>query len=84
MSEGNKNWYGIPDILFIWRGAYNDPLIEYKGRQCSCYIVEDTMWQRFEEDENSDDEYKFSEYMRNHPDDVYELCELALFPEKVW
>lgn len=75
------NWYGINGIKFIWHNEWADPEIEYKGKRCSCYIIEDTMWERYTEEGNSDVD-KFAEYMRNNADEVYELCELALFSEE--
>lgn len=81
------NWYGIDGIKFIWINTQSDPLIEYKGKRCSCYVVEDTMWERYREDceENGTEttENEFEEYMRNHSDDVFELCELALFGKEI-
>ncbi len=84
-SEYNAlpNWYGIEGIKFKWHGEWSDPGIIYKGRECSCYIVEDTMWERYKE-ENGEyaDESLFEQYMRNNADEVKELCKLALFPEE--
>lgn len=81
------NWYGIDGIKFIWINTQSDPLIEYKGKRCSCYVVEDTMWERYREDCELDGvkttENEFEEYMRNHSDDVFELCELALFGKEI-
>lgn len=74
----SPDWYGIPGVKFIWRGWYSDPEIEYKRKRCSCYIVEDTMWERFREETNSEDEEMFDKYMLDNKDEVYELCELAL------
>lgn len=80
------NWYGIDGIKFIWHNAWADPEIEYKGKRCSCYIVEDTMWKRFNEEMSEEkkpvDEDKFNLYMKANADSVYELCELALFSEE--
>lgn len=73
-------WYGIPGINFYFYNTQTDPEIEYKGRRCSCYIVEDTMWERFHEDDLSDPS-EFPRYMMENKDEVYELCELALFGE---
>ena len=75
------NWYGIPEIKFIWHNEWADPEIEYRGRRCSCYIVEDTMWERYREDDLSDPD-EFERYMRENAEEVRELCELALFPEE--
>ena len=78
------NWYGIENIGFIWRGAWSDPEIEYKGRRLNATIVEDTMWERYKEycDENNwkTDERlsEFIGFMKDNSEDVYELIELAL------
>lgn len=80
LEKKYPNWYGIDGIKFIWHNEWADQEIEYKGRRCSCYVVEDTMWERFHEDDLSDPD-EFARYMRENKDEVYELCELALFPE---
>lgn len=73
------NWYGIENVGFVWHNEWADPEIEYKGKRFSCYIVEDTMWERYKEENGKyADEKLFSQYMRNNIDAVYELCELAL------
>lgn len=78
-----RDWYGIETIGFVWHGEWADPEIEYKGRRCSCYIVEDTMWERFREENPNADEDKFDEYMWENQDEVIELCELALFGKEI-
>lgn len=82
------NWYGIEGIKFIWHNEWADPEIEYKGRRCSCYIVEDTMWYDYTHDDEDNEipselcpEDGFEEYMKENADVVRELCELALFHE---
>lgn len=80
-DKGYPDWYGIPGIKFIWHNAWADPEIEYKGKRCSCFIVEDTMWERYRED-HEDNMDAFGNYMRENADEVYELCELALFGEE--
>lgn len=84
--EKLPNWYGIEGIKFIWHGEWSDPEIEYKGRRCSCYVVEDTMWERwiYDDDDNliperEKDEEGFEKYMLENADEVRELCDLALF-----
>lgn len=78
------DWYGIPNIGFIYHGYWSDPEIEYKGKKINSYIVEDTMWERFRErcEENGKNinecEKDFDNYMRDNAEDVYELIELAL------
>jgi len=83
------DWYGIEGIKYIWHNEWADPEIEYKGKRCSCYIVEDTMWERWihDDDDNLIPEKEnnpdgFDEYMRENADEVKELCELALFGEE--
>lgn len=68
-------WYGIEDIGFKFVNMYADPLIEYKGKQFSCFYVEDAMWSWFQEDCPHGTEKEFEQYMRDHKADVYELCE---------
>ena len=87
--KGLPNWYGIDGIGFEFLNTQTDPLIEYKGRKCSCYIVEDTMWERFREDYGASlkavpediQERMFGNYMRENAEEVKYLCEIALFPE---
>ena len=77
------NWYGIKGIKYRFINEWADPEIIYKGRRCSCYVVEDTMWERFLEEGNPQDIDAFDAYMLEHADNVRELCEIALFPEVV-
>lgn len=88
--EKLPNWYGIPNIKFIWINTQADPLIEYKGRRCSCYVVEDTMWYYYTHDDDDNEipaelckEEDFAKYMQDNKEMVYELCENALFGENV-
>lgn len=82
--------YGIEGIKFIWHNEWADPEIEYRGRRCSCYIVEDTMWERWIHDDDSklipereSDEEGFAKFMQENADEVKYLCEVALLPEEV-
>lgn len=82
------NWYGIENIGFIWHNSQSDPEIEYKGKRCSCCIIEDTMWERWTHDdddnfieEHKNDEDGFARFMLENKDEVIELVELALFGE---
>lgn len=91
MTFGAKelpNWYGIENIGYIWHNTQADPEIEYKGKRCSCYIIEDTMWERWTHDDNDNyieehenDEDGFAHFMLENKDEVIELVELALFGE---
>ena len=71
------NWYGNEGIKYVWHNSWSDPEIEYQGKKCSCYVVEDTMWSRYEEDGFSDPD-KFGDYMRDNASEVRYLCALAL------
>lgn len=44
------NWYGIPGIGFEWRGAWNDPLLHYKGRTFYPDDIHDGLWELYIED----------------------------------
>lgn len=74
------NWYGIEGIKFIYINDFADPLIEWQGQRFSCYIVEDTMWERYtdEHGEDADAFGGFVEYMQDNADDVKELCDLVV------
>ena len=79
------DWYGIPDVGFIWHGEWCDPEIEYKGKRINSTIVEDTMWERYTHDDdgnyisaNANDEEGFNHYMHQNREEVYELIELAM------
>lgn len=41
------NWYGIPDIGFEWRGAWNDPILHYKGHRFNGIDIQDAMWESY-------------------------------------
>ena len=81
------DWYGINGIKFQFINTQTDPRIWYEGKDCSCFDVEDTMWERFYEDMGEDamdalTETErhgiFASYMKEHEDDVRKLCTLVL------
>lgn len=75
------DWYGIPDIGFIWHNTQTDPELEYKGKRINSTIIEDAMWSQYreecEEKSVEPDEDEFEKYMRENADDVYELIEIV-------
>lgn len=77
------NWYGIEGILFHFMGPWDDPEITYDGvRDKSAVTVEETMWERYVEDRTdnqltSDPGEPFARYMRDNPDEVKYLIEVA-------
>lgn len=76
------DWYGLPEVGFIWHGAWADPELEYKGKEFNSHIVEDTMWERYneycEENDKIPDYDDFAKYMTEHEDEVYELLDLVV------
>lgn len=44
------NWYGIDNIGFEWRGAWNDPILHYRGRRFSGTDIQDALWDNYVED----------------------------------
>lgn len=66
------DWYGIPNIGFIWINSWADPMLEYKGKQINSYYVEQSMWEQFREDFPNANEDEFKKYMLDNKDDVYE------------
>lgn len=87
--EDYPDWYGIPNIKFIWHNSQTDPTLVYKGKEFSQYLVEDTMWFRFTHDdddnfikERDQDFDGFEKYMLESKDDVYELCEAIIRGEE--
>lgn len=88
-SENAKlpNWYGIDGIKFIWHNTQSDPEIEYKGRRCSCYVIEDAMWYDYTHDDDDNELPSelctvdgFDAWMLENADAVRSLCEDVLFP----
>lgn len=75
------DWYGISGIGYIWINEWTDPQLEYNGKRFSCYIVEDTMWERYREEcyerDVKPDVDKFGDYMRENADEVRELARIA-------
>lgn len=51
------NWYGIPDIGFEWRGAWNEPLLHYKGQVFYSSDIEDGLYENYVEDGDNHDEW---------------------------
>lgn len=76
------DWYGIPDVGFIYHNEWADPELEYDGEILNSHIVEDSMWAQYREDCEEDgiepDMDGFEVYMKEHAYDVYYLIELAL------
>ena len=58
------NWYGIEGIGFEWRGAWNDPLLHYKGRTFVNDDIEGALWNNYyEEGGNPDNDSEWERYV---------------------
>ena len=49
------NWYGLEGIGFEWRGAWNDPILHYKGHRFSGTDIQDAMWESYLDDGGNPD-----------------------------
>lgn len=77
-----KPWKYFEEANFIWNGHYNDPELEYQGNVINMHIIEDTMWDRFndhaEEEGIEPTEENFTKYCQVNQDDIRELFEIAI------
>lgn len=74
------NWYGIPDIGFEWRGAWNEPLLHYKGQVFYSSDIEDALYGNYVEDGgNLDNHDEWTSYVKdnavNYLEDVINATE---------
>ena len=76
-----KDWYGIKGIKFIYRGDYSDPLLEYKEVQLNLHLVEDPLWDDYNEkcgEKHIPATLKgFARHLRRHSEEVYERADEA-------
>lgn len=70
-EKKTKWWYGIEGIYFIWHNEWADPEIEMDGEVLNMHDVEDSMWERFNEDGYADPEL-FPQYMKENEEEVKE------------
>ena len=73
------NYCGIETIGVVWHGEWSDPEIEYKGKRCNVYDMEDTMYGYYRDEYPNDGENNFAKYMKDNESEVIELCEHILF-----
>ena len=73
------NWYGIPDIGFIYHNEWSDAEIEYNGEVFNSHDAEDAMYEWYTDqchDDGVDPSDKgFEIYMLEHADEVRELLD---------
>lgn len=76
------NWYGIPDIGFIYHNNWEDPEIEYKGKRFNSHDIQDTMWEYFneacEESTIKPTDDGFGLYTKDNQDLVYEMLDMLI------
>lgn len=61
------NWYGIEGISFEWRGAWNEPLLRYKGQVFYSSDIEDALYENYVEDGgNLDNHEEWTSYVKDN------------------
>lgn len=61
------NWYGIEGISFEWRGAWNEPLLHYKGQVFYSSDIEDALYENYVEDGgNLDNHDEWASYVKDN------------------
>lgn len=74
------NWYGIEGISFEWRGAWNEPLLHYKGQVFYSGDIEDALYENYVEDGgNLDNHDEWTSYVKdnavNYLEDIINVTE---------
>lgn len=79
MAERTK-WKYFEEAEFIWNGYWNDPQLKYNGKIYNSHIIEDTLWERFNEEAKEEgielNEENFTVYCKDNQDDIRELFEI--------
>lgn len=82
-----KWWHGIRGITFIFMGAWNDSLVGYKDYAINSHFIEDTMWEKYNEEFSAPDYHSpeyvkfvndFSKYMRENKEMVFDILDSIL------
>jgi len=61
------NWYGIEGISFEYRGAWNEPLLHYKGQVFYSSDIEDALYENYVEDGgNLDNHDEWVSYVKDN------------------
>lgn len=84
-DEDYPDWYGIPNIKFIYQNNVETPKIKYKGKTFYDCDVEDAMWERWVRDDDGnvipgrDGDYEgFEKFMRDNADEIYDMLEMIM------
>ena len=76
------DWYGIPNVKFIWHSGWVDPELYYKGHVINSTIIEDSMWSEYREfceEHDVEENYEgFDLFMEDNVDSVYDYLDLAI------
>ena len=73
MSD-KKYFYGIKGIEFVWNGEWNDPTIIYKGKTYNYYMLENTLFDMYVDDNPN---LTFIEWMALNEYLAFEILELC-------
>lgn len=49
-SSSKETWRGVPDTTFFFPSDLEEPIILYKGKEISCYDVEDELWEIYKDE----------------------------------
>ena len=76
-NENKPNYYGIPDVKYIYHNEWSDPELYYKGEYYNINYVEDPMHSDYIDYtwENPEHDISFKEYLQSHTDDILYLLE---------
>lgn len=69
-----KYFYGIKEIEMIYNGDYSDPTLVYKGIKINYYAVEDTLYERYK-DSSEHNQQSFDDYVKSNKEDVLDLMD---------
>jgi hypothetical protein len=73
-------WKYFEEAEFIWNGQWNDPQLRYKGRVYNIHLIEDVLWDRFneyaEEEGIEPNEENYTEYCHINVEEIRELFEI--------
>jgi hypothetical protein len=75
-----KQWKYFNEAEYIHNGTYSEPQLKYKGKIFNYFLIEDTIFARFQEfaEENNveQNEENFTTYCKENQDEIRELFEI--------
>lgn len=74
-STVRGNYYGLPDVKYVWNGEWADPGLIYQGKYFNVNDIEDALWDDFreycEETGVVEDYDMFDQWMNENTDMIY-------------